>query len=91
MEQSFEKKMEDVTNKEGVIGCILTDKSGLCLGVKGKVSSDSAGVIAAMAELVTKIEPGSETPIISLQNEARQCLIHQQGSVIGAIFKEPLA
>ena len=39
--------------------------------VKGNASSDSAGVIAAMAELVTKLEPGSKTPIISLQSETR--------------------
>ncbi|OXU23018.1 hypothetical protein TSAR_004031 [Trichomalopsis sarcophagae] len=91
MEQSFEKRMEDVNNSEGVVGCILTDKSGLCLGVKGNASSDSAGVIAAMAELVTKIEPGSKAPIISLQSETKQCLIHEQGPVIGAIFKDTTA
>lgn len=38
---------------------------------KGSASSDSAGVVAAMAELVSKLEPGSKAPIISLQSETK--------------------
>ncbi|XP_011494861.1 PREDICTED: uncharacterized protein LOC105359841 [Ceratosolen solmsi marchali] len=79
--------MDEAYNTEGIVGCLVTDKSGLCLGVKGNASSESAGVLAAMADVVTKIEPSSKPPIISFQNEARHCLIHQEGPIIGAIFK----
>lgn len=93
-------------DKENIIGCILADHAGLCLGgneslqiqmrklltlwgscnvkfmhdknnykwtfaVKGDASSDSAGLIAAIADLVAKLEPKSESPIISLQNDNR--------------------
>ncbi|XP_012287714.1 uncharacterized protein LOC105703711 [Orussus abietinus] len=88
MESSLEKSMEDVNNAGNVIGCILADQSGLCLGVKGKASGDSAGRIAAIADQAAKLEPGSQAPVISLQNDSRECLIHRQGRVVGAIYKE---
>lgn len=88
MERNLEKTLGDVNSGEGVIGCILADHAGLCLGVKGNASSDSAGVIAAIADQVAKLEPMSPTPIISLQNDSKQCLIHRKGPVVGAIYKE---
>ncbi|EFN78178.1 ragulator complex protein LAMTOR5 homolog [Harpegnathos saltator] len=88
MERNLEKTLDDVISEEGVIGCILADHAGLCLGVKGNASSDSAGVIAAIADQVAKLEPKSPTPIISLQNDSRQCLIHRKGLVVGAIYKD---
>ncbi|KOC59870.1 hypothetical protein WH47_10569 [Habropoda laboriosa] len=75
-------------NTEGIIGCILADHAGLCLGAKGDASTDSAGIIAAIADQVAKLEPKSPAPIISLQNENRKCLIQRQGSVVGAIYKD---
>lgn len=82
------KTLDDMYTKEGVIGCILVDHSGLCLGVKGDASSDSAGLIAAISGIVTKLEPKSKPPIISLQNDSRQCIIHHKGPVVGAIYKD---
>ncbi|EFN64546.1 Splicing factor, arginine/serine-rich 1 [Camponotus floridanus] len=71
MERNLVKTLDDMYTKEGVIGCILVDHSGLCLGVKGDASSDSAGLIAAISGLVAKLEPKSKAPIISLQNDSR--------------------
>lgn len=39
--------------------------------VKGNASTDSAGIIAAIADQVAKLEPKSPSPIISLQNDNR--------------------
>lgn len=39
--------------------------------VKGNASSESAGVIAAIADQVAKLEPKLPKPIISLQNDSR--------------------
>ncbi|KAK0158934.1 hypothetical protein PV328_009869 [Microctonus aethiopoides] len=88
MERNLEKTMEDVNNTLGVTGCILTDKSGLCLGAKGNISADSAGLIAAIADQAAKLEPESDLPIITLQNDSKQCLIQRHGPVVGAIFKD---
>ncbi|KAH0554851.1 uncharacterized protein LOC123264238 [Cotesia glomerata] len=86
MERNLEKTMEDASKTAGIMGCILTDKSGLCLGAKGNISPDCAGIIAAIANQASKLEPLA-TPVISLQSDSRQCLIHRDGPVIGAIFK----
>ncbi|XP_029671409.1 uncharacterized protein LOC115240408 isoform X1 [Formica exsecta] len=91
MERNLVKTLDDMYTKEGIIGCILVDHSGLCLGdfvVKGDASSDSAGLIAAISGLVAKLEPKSKAPIISLQNESKQCIIHRMGPVVGAVYKD---
>ncbi|KAH0952878.1 hypothetical protein HN011_004758 [Eciton burchellii] len=88
MERNLEKTLDDTCNHEGIIGCILTDHAGLCLGVKGNASSDSAGLIAAIADQVAKLEPKSEIPIVSLQNDIRHCIIYRKGPVVGAIYKD---
>ncbi|XP_076174366.1 late endosomal/lysosomal adaptor, MAPK and MTOR activator 5 [Ptiloglossa arizonensis] len=88
MERNLEKTLDDVNNTDGIIGCVLADHAGLCLGVKGNASTDSAGIIAAIADQVAKLEPKSPAPTICLQNDNRMCLIQRQGPVVGAIYKE---
>ncbi|XP_011871578.1 PREDICTED: ragulator complex protein LAMTOR5 homolog [Vollenhovia emeryi] len=88
MERNLVKTLDDTYDQEGIVGCILADHAGLCLGVKGDASSDSAGLIAAIADLVAKLEPKSASPIISLQNDDRQCIILRKESVVGAIYKD---
>ncbi|XP_043601924.1 uncharacterized protein LOC122576109 [Bombus pyrosoma] len=88
MEKNLEKTLDDVNNTEGIIGCILADHAGLCLGAKGNASTDSAGIIAAIADQVAKLEPKSPAPVISLQNDSKKCLIQRQGAVVGAIYKD---
>ncbi|XP_035735198.1 uncharacterized protein LOC118447402 [Vespa mandarinia] len=87
MEKNIEKTLDEVKNNEAIIGCILVDRAGLCLGVKGNASSDSAGIIAAIADQVAKLELDSTCPIITIQNDNRKCLIQRQGPIVGAIYK----
>lgn len=87
MERNIEKAMDDVCSSEGVTGVILTDYAGLCLGVKGNATTDSAGIVAAIADQASKLEPNSPAPIVSLQSENRQCIIQREGAVVGAIYK----
>ncbi|XP_043275974.1 uncharacterized protein Lamtor5 [Venturia canescens] len=89
MERALEKMMEDITNAEGVTGCVFADQAGLCLGVKGTASADSAGLIAAIADQASKLQPGSEAPTICLESDTRQCLIRREGPMIGAVYKNP--
>lgn len=84
----MEKTLETMNNCEGVVGCLLADHAGLCLGVRGDASSESAGIIAAIADQAAKLEPSSKAPIISLKNDNRQCLIHRQGRVVNAVYKD---
>ncbi|KZC12396.1 PREDICTED: uncharacterized protein LOC107190559 [Dufourea novaeangliae] len=88
MERSLERTLDDVNNVEGIIGCVLADHAGLCLGAKGNASTESAGIIAAIADQVAKLEPKSPAPIVALQNDSRKCLIQRQGPVVGAIYKD---
>lgn len=55
--------------------------------VKGQVSSNSAGIISAIAEEAAKLEPNSKPPIIHFESDTRSCTIQKGSNVTGAIFK----
>ena len=87
MERNLETTLDDVNNTESTIGCVLADEAGLCLGVKGDASIDSAGILVAIADQVAKLEPESPAPIVSFQNDNRMCLIQRKGRLVGGIYK----
>lgn len=87
MEKSIDQCLTTTCSKDGVIGCIVSDQQGLCLGVKGKASIGSSGVITAIADQAAKLEPNSENPIIVLENDNSQCLIQRAHRATVAIFK----
>ncbi|XP_034254949.1 ragulator complex protein LAMTOR5 homolog [Thrips palmi] len=87
MEKSIERCLSETCSMDGVIGSVLADQQGLCLGVKGKASISSSGVITAIADQVAKLEPASKNPIIVLENDTNQCLIQRADRATVAIFK----
>ena len=74
-------------NKPGVFGCVFVNHQGLCLGAKGKASTESAGLIAAIAEQAAKLEPHSSAPIVTLETDNKTCIIQRAGTITGAIYK----
>ncbi|RZC41885.1 ragulator complex protein LAMTOR5 -like protein [Asbolus verrucosus] len=87
MEKNLDRVMEEVVSQPGVFGCVFVDHQGLCLGAKGKASTESAGLIAAIAEQAAKLEPHSGAPIIALENDDKTCIIQRTGTITGAIYK----
>ncbi|CAH1970860.1 unnamed protein product [Acanthoscelides obtectus] len=87
MEKKLETVMDELIARPGVVGCVFADHQGLCLGVTGKASDDSAGIIHAIAEEAARLEPKSKPPVILLENDNRSCIITTTGTVTGAIFK----
>ncbi|KAF5285564.1 hypothetical protein FQR65_LT13198 [Abscondita terminalis] len=87
MEKQLDRVMEDVLSNPGVTGCVFSDHQGLCLGAKGKASTESAGIIGAIAEQAAKLEPQHKSPIIVFENDTRACIIQRTGTITGAIYK----
>ncbi|CAH0564097.1 unnamed protein product [Brassicogethes aeneus] len=87
MEKHLNRVMEEITNQPGVYGCVLSDHQGLCLGAHGQASTESSGVITALAEQALKLEPKSVMPIISLENDNRQLIIRRHGVLTCGIYK----
>lgn len=54
---------------------------------KGKASTDSAGIITALAEQAAKLDPASKPPVIHFENDSHSCIINKVGDVTVAIFK----
>lgn len=54
---------------------------------KGKASTDSAGIIAALAEQAFKLDPSNKPPIINFENDNHSCIIKKVEDFTIAIFK----
>ncbi|EFA09095.1 hypothetical protein TcasGA2_TC006817 [Tribolium castaneum] len=93
MEKHLDRVMDEVVSRAGVFGCVFVDRQGLCLGAKGKTSTESAGLIAAIAEQAAKLEPHSGDPIIKLESDNKDCLIFRPtstGTVTAAVYKNKI-
>lgn len=89
MEKPLEKCLDEVYQSTGVSGVLCADNQGLCLGVRGKASASSSGVISSLASKAAMLEPGSPQPVILLETDNSQCLIHHNNGVTLAIYKSP--
>ncbi|KAL3273757.1 hypothetical protein HHI36_015184 [Cryptolaemus montrouzieri] len=75
MENSLDQVMDEVLSQPGVYGCLFSNDHGLGLGAKGKADVNSAGIITAIANLASKLEPHNGNPIITYENDTRTCII----------------
>lgn len=64
-----------------VIFCIICS-----FVAKGKASTDSAGIITAIAEQAAKLDPSNKPPVIHFENDNNSCIINKAGVTV-AIFK----
>lgn len=89
MEGSINSFLEDVLKNDGVTGCLLSDKHGLCLSSAGCVDPKSSGIISAIAQHISELEPASNAPVISISGDQGKIFIKQGTNVTTAIFKAP--
>lgn len=54
---------------------------------KGDATTESAGIIGAIADQAARLEPQSQPPIIVLEDDTKKCIIQRNGTVTGAIYK----
>ncbi|XP_076061139.1 late endosomal/lysosomal adaptor, MAPK and MTOR activator 5 [Oratosquilla oratoria] len=88
MEKPLEKCLDEVSHGPGVSGVLCTDNQGLCLGVRGKANCSASGVAAAIADKASKLEPESTIqPVIVLENDSSQCLIHRSSNLTLVVYK----
>uniref|UniRef100_A0A182VQ39 Late endosomal/lysosomal adaptor and MAPK and MTOR activator 5 n=1 Tax=Anopheles minimus TaxID=112268 RepID=A0A182VQ39_9DIPT len=87
MEHPVDSILDKVMDVPGNIGCLLANSQGLCLGVKGNASEQSAGIIVAISDLASKLDPSNSSPVISLESNDKICMIHKHG-ITGAIYKQ---
>ncbi|XP_049534132.1 uncharacterized protein LOC126572375 [Anopheles aquasalis] len=87
MEEQVDFVLDKVMEEAGNVGCVLANNQGLCLGTRGVGSEHSAGIIVAILDLASKLDPKCNVPVVSLESNERICLIHKQG-VTGAIIKQ---
>ncbi|XP_065164221.1 ragulator complex protein LAMTOR5 [Atheta coriaria] len=87
MEKPLERVMDETMAVPQVLGCIFADHQGLCLGAKGNASTESAGILGAIAEQASKLEPHNRAPVITLESDNKICIIQRSGTITGAVYK----
>ncbi|CAH2105085.1 unnamed protein product [Euphydryas editha] len=88
MEKELDKVVEEIMSTPNVSGCLVADHQGLCLASKGTAHVDSAGLIVAISEQASKIQPYVKPPTVCLETDDKICLIQRHGTITGAVFKQ---
>ncbi|XP_024218142.1 ragulator complex protein LAMTOR5 [Halyomorpha halys] len=89
MESRLEFEFSEIQRQENVTGCVLADPKGLCLLASPNINNEVAGLVTAIAQHAALIEPSENSqPIVLLENDTRQCLIHSDEGITTAIFKK---
>uniref|UniRef100_A0A1B0FGX4 Late endosomal/lysosomal adaptor and MAPK and MTOR activator 5 n=1 Tax=Glossina morsitans morsitans TaxID=37546 RepID=A0A1B0FGX4_GLOMM len=66
MEQHLDKVLKEIVQQPDTIGCLITNRQGLCLGAKGKINLNMSGIGMAISEQACKLEPNQNPPTIVL-------------------------
>ncbi|KAI1318592.1 Ragulator complex protein lamtor5 [Mortierella claussenii] len=94
METGINNILNKLTESEGVIGVLIADEHGLCLGARGVAKASSAGFIASIAahaKELTELRAGADskedTPTISVDYGNSTILIRSEGNHTLAVWK----
>ncbi|KAF9431445.1 Ragulator complex protein lamtor5 [Entomortierella beljakovae] len=94
METGINNILNKLTETEGVVGVLIADEHGLCLGARGIAKASSAGFIASIAahakeltELKTGGDLKDDTPTISVDYGSSTILIRSEGNHTLAVWK----
>ncbi|CAO3643815.1 unnamed protein product [Cunninghamella echinulata] len=92
MDTDLNSKLDNIANKEGVKGVLITDEMGLCLGVRGIAKAENAAFITSIANASRslqeqhELETKTEYPTITVDYENMKVAIKPHGSFTLAIF-----
>ncbi|KAF9275874.1 hypothetical protein BGZ68_010454 [Mortierella alpina] len=94
METGINNVLNKLTESDGVLGVLIADEHGLCLGARGIAKASSAGFIASIAahaKELTELKDGSgakaETPTVSVEYGNCTILIRSEGNHTLAVWK----
>ncbi|TMW50240.1 hypothetical protein DOY81_004690 [Sarcophaga bullata] len=88
MEQHLDKVLSDINSQPETVGCLITNRQGLCLGAKGKINPKMSGIAMALSEQACKLEPNLNPPTIVLYSGNKRCIIQKDGEITGIIYKQ---
>ncbi|XP_013104594.1 uncharacterized protein LOC106085102 [Stomoxys calcitrans] len=88
MEQQLERALNEINSQPDTVGCLITNRQGLCLGAAGKINPKMSGVGMALSEQVCKLEPNLNPPTIVLYSGNKRCIIQKDGEITGIIYKD---
>jgi len=87
MERELKDIADEVPQHPKVVGYLCVDSNnGLCLAADGIANEKTSGVIANIAQLANKLEPG-KSPVVYIESDKSKILIQSKDSVTTAIYK----
>jgi len=71
-----------------VVGSVVADSQGLCLGVQGVGDPSTAGLFSSLAGQAALLEPDHpEKPVLVLETDTQQYIVKKEQTVTVAIIK----
>ncbi|CAB3373592.1 Hypothetical predicted protein [Cloeon dipterum] len=75
-----------------VKGVLLTDKTGMTLGLRGLGANLNAGGVDRLAKIAAKLDPSGRLPqVVAVEGESSHILIQQRPNFTGAVVKEVIS
>eukprot|EP01114_Cavostelium_apophysatum_P024761 TRINITY_DN9813_c0_g2_i1.p1 TRINITY_DN9813_c0_g2~~TRINITY_DN9813_c0_g2_i1.p1 ORF type:complete len:100 (-),score=8.79 TRINITY_DN9813_c0_g2_i1:308-571(-) len=87
MDAQLNQTVTQIMSQNGVVGVICTDKNGLSLASKGKVTTDMAGFVYGISSRAKQL--GSDDPVILIETDSSNILIRNQDDMTIALFRAP--
>ncbi|XP_055610079.1 ragulator complex protein LAMTOR5 [Uranotaenia lowii] len=87
MEEQVDHILDKIISAPGNVGCLLANNQGLCIGARGSASGKSAGLLVAISEQASKLDPNCNAPVVSLDAGDKVCIIYKNG-ITGAVYKQ---
>jgi hypothetical protein len=77
----------NLNGQSTIAGLVVADSRGLCVQTQGIGQAKSAGLMTALANQASFLEPGREHPVILLEGRNFNYLVKKEDSVTVAIIK----
>ncbi|XKL64126.1 hypothetical protein PGB90_004212 [Kerria lacca] len=91
MEKGLNDQLNILVNDEkNISGVLLSDKRGLCIKTTGNAREESSGIITAIIDTISELEPDKSSPEIILESESKCCIIYAGKNINAAVFKNTL-
>jgi len=97
MESALEAILDKLASGDGVLGVLLADEHGLCLGARGVAKPASAGFVASIATHAYDLQQQnsaptsdykSQFPTVCVETTDSIIIIRNEGVYTLALFKE---
>eukprot|EP00753_Platysulcus_tardus_P002854 PLAT11964.1.p2 GENE.PLAT11964.1~~PLAT11964.1.p2 ORF type:complete len:119 (+),score=39.69 PLAT11964.1:87-443(+) len=87
---SIAPTLDELASKESVVGVLIADGNGLCVGTRGVADSSAAGYLASLLSRSESLAPpDSDTPaVVTIETKGHRIVVSRAGALTVATYEE---